>query len=130
VIDAGARVLNDLSGQDAPLQRECLSEVDFVNFVSSVRVRVGAPSVWLFTEKMINLGAEVVEMLLRPSEAEFGTVESIWTKGRHVTEIRSNERPRVPKGGASFPDGTTMQYLDCSLCYRTSSELVIEGHPQ
>jgi hypothetical protein len=93
VIETRPRVLDNFGCQDSPLGREAFREADFVDFVSSIRVRLGDSGVWLFAEKALNLGFEVDEMLVRPFKPQFGTVERIWTKRCHDGEVRSHERP-------------------------------------
>lgn len=90
MVEASPGMLYDLGGRDAPAEREWLSEADFVNFVGAIGTRLNNSSGWLFTEKTINLGFQVVETFLCPREAEIGTVEAVRSQGCH-----DNNSPRI-----------------------------------
>jgi hypothetical protein len=83
MIKACPDVLDNLSSEDTPAERKSLSEADFVNFVRAIRVRLNNSSVWLFTEKTLNLGFQVLEMFLCPCDSKLGTVEAIGSEGCH-----------------------------------------------
>jgi hypothetical protein len=77
VIETGPQVFNDFGRENAPTERESLGYESFVDFVSSVRISLNNSGVWLFSEKAVNLGFEIIEMFLCAPDSQFSAVEGI-----------------------------------------------------
>jgi hypothetical protein len=104
MVETGSNMLDHLCGEDAPPEWESFSELELVDFVDSVRVRISDLSVWLFTEKLVNLGYQIVQMFLCTREPAVGTIESGGVIKSHGNQTRSDERPRISEGGAPLSD--------------------------
>jgi hypothetical protein len=76
MIEAGSGVFNDLGSKHTPPEWKSLSELDFEDFVNAIRIRLSDLNVWLFTEKLVNLGFEVIEMFLCSAKPQMGAVEN------------------------------------------------------
>jgi hypothetical protein len=90
MIETRSGVLDDLGCQNSPAEGEPLCQPDFVNFVNAIRIVINNSSVWLFTEKTVDLGFEVLEMFLCPCDSQPSAVEGIVV---HDGKIRPDERP-------------------------------------
>jgi hypothetical protein len=90
MVETGSGMLDDLSRQDAPAKWEPFRQSDFVDFVNAIGIRLNNSAVWLFTEKTIDLGFQVMEMFLSPCDPEARAVEGIVF---HDQTSRCNERP-------------------------------------
>jgi hypothetical protein len=90
MIETRSGVLDDLGRQNSPAEGKPLRQPDFVNFVDAVRIVINNSSVWLFTEKTIDLGFKVLEMFLCPCDSQPRAIEGIVV---HGGKIRPNERP-------------------------------------
>jgi hypothetical protein len=64
VIKTCPEMFDDFGGEHAPLSREPLCKVNFVDGMNAVRIKLNQTGVWLFSEKLINLGFEVIEMFV------------------------------------------------------------------
>jgi hypothetical protein len=82
VIEGGSCMLDDFRREDTPSEWKSLGELDFVNIVDSVRVRLDNAGMWLFSEKLNNLGFEVVEMFLCAQDSNLGAVKDADRAGR------------------------------------------------
>jgi hypothetical protein len=87
VVETGSSVFDNFGSQDAPSEGKSLSDLDFVDLVSAIGIRLSDGGVWLFTEKLRNLGFEVLKVFLCPRTPDLRTV-----KNRGILDIHG-ERP-------------------------------------
>jgi hypothetical protein len=104
VIETGPRMLDDFGGENAPPKWEALSELQFVDFVGSVRIVLHSMGVWLFSEKLRNLGFEVLEMFLCALDPDVSAIEGRRIEAFDIIhdKIRSDKRPGISEGGAAL----------------------------
>jgi len=107
MIETSPRVLNDFGSEDAPLKWESLSELKFVDFVNAIRVRLSDVGVWCFSEKVVNLGFEILEMLFCADDAHLRAIEETKIAGAHGRQTRSDEESRISKSGEALLEYAT-----------------------
>jgi hypothetical protein len=90
MIETGSSVFDDFGSQDAPSEGKSLSDLDFVDLVSAIKIRLSDGGVWLFTEKLRNLGFEVLKVLLCAGAPDLRTVENRRVLNIHDEQIRSD----------------------------------------
>jgi hypothetical protein len=61
-----------------------------VDLVSAIKIRLSDGGVWLFTEKLRNLGFEVLKVLLCAGAPDLRTVENRRVLNIHDEQIRSD----------------------------------------
>jgi hypothetical protein len=99
MIETGPSVLDHFCSEDAPPEWKSFSEFDFVDFVSSIKVRLNEFSVWLFTEKNANLGFQCCQVFLCAREPAVSAVECGGVIKFHgQKDLRSDERPGIYAG--------------------------------
>jgi hypothetical protein len=79
-------MFDNFSPQDAPAWRESLSELDLVNVISSLSIKLTNVSAWVVRKKGAILPYELGKMLVCASETKLGAEKGIDGNERHGGE--------------------------------------------
>jgi hypothetical protein len=99
LVENGPEIVDTIKDDVGPIVGQQFSESDFCNICNSIIVLLNDSVPWLFRQKGIDPRLQIGKMVICSSEHSFRTLEDV-SHG----QVRSDERPGVSEGGASFFD--------------------------
>lgn len=70
VIETSPEMLDNFGNKQAPVGWKAFGNLNLMGDVNPIRIKINHGSVWLFSEKLVHLGIEVVEMFVCSREPE------------------------------------------------------------
>jgi len=98
LVQNGAQVVGGIKQDTGKHLRQIANDLNFVNVLSGIRIFINDSGPWIAIDKSANRGFELVDVVFCTTESQSSTIKYVG----HDDKTRSDQEPRISKGGAAF----------------------------